>query len=68
VQTRSVLLRSSDRQAPMETIFDTPSRISLGGVARFRLGEELRIPVSRVLLVTDEYLLGEALSKALKSV
>jgi alcohol dehydrogenase class IV len=44
----------------METIFDTPSRILFGAGARFRLSEELRrIPVSRVLLVTDEYLRGE---------
>jgi len=41
----------------METIFDTPSRILFGAGARFRLTEELhRLPVSRVLLVTDDYL------------
>jgi alcohol dehydrogenase class IV len=44
----------------METIFDTPSRILFGAGARFRLSEELRrIPVARVLLVTDEYLRAE---------
>jgi alcohol dehydrogenase class IV len=44
----------------METIFDTPSRILFGSGSRFRLSEELRrIGVSRVLLVTDEYLRGE---------
>jgi alcohol dehydrogenase class IV len=46
----------------METIFDTPSRILFGAGSRFRLSEELRsIPVSRVLLVTDEYLQGEGI-------
>jgi len=46
----------------METIFDTPSRILFGAGSRFRLSEELgRIPVSRVLLVTDEYLRGEGI-------
>lgn len=46
----------------METIFDTPSRILFGAGARFRLSEELRrIPVSRVLLLTDEYLRGEGI-------
>jgi alcohol dehydrogenase class IV len=49
----------------METIFDTPSRILFGAGARFRLSEELcRIPVSRVLLVTDEYLRGEGVVKS----
>jgi alcohol dehydrogenase class IV len=44
----------------METIFDTPSRILFGAGSRLRLSEELRrLPVSRVLLVTDEYLRGE---------
>lgn len=41
----------------METIFDTPSRILFGAGSRFRLTGELhRIPASRVLLVTDQYL------------
>jgi alcohol dehydrogenase class IV len=41
----------------METIFDTPSRILFGAGSRFRLtGELYRIPASRVLLVTDQYL------------
>lgn len=44
-------------QTSMETIFDAPARILSGAGSRFRLSEELqRIGVSRVLLVTDEYL------------
>jgi alcohol dehydrogenase class IV len=46
----------------MENIFDTPSRILFGAGSRFRLSEELhRVPVSRVLLVTDDHLRGKGI-------
>lgn len=39
--------------------FDTPSTLLLGAGARFRLADELRqLAVTRILLVTDHYLLG----------
>jgi len=44
----------------MQTIFDAPSRILFGAESRFRLSEELqRLSVSRVLLVTDQFLLDK---------